>query len=342
MIPLITFPGATKDNEFDQVEIWVNGKKLKGWAGLNFKTEIDACAAGFSFDVPFDPDRQMPFKRFGYESVEIKYRGKTLTKGTAEVLSYGSAPENRSVNIQCRSKAARLLEDQIEPPFQFKAMTLQQIADQIAPGLVDVEDDSAPIPWSTAEAGQTQYEFLTKIASPRGLWAMPGLDGKLVFRKLPVSGKADLVIKPRKGPIGDISYGADGTQRYSKVIASGSGNGIGRKEEVSDPEISSEKRGVLYVKPEQQSADLRGAANKALRTTMIESESCSCNISGWEFNRTLFLAGILVEIEWPDAGIDIPRRFRVAQADLKIDDSSGKSGSLEFKPPEAYLEAGTD
>lgn len=332
-IEFLKFGSGAKKAE---VELVVNGRKFKNWSGLNFKTELDACAAGFSFDVPYNPDNGKIFKLFGYETVEILYRGRTLTKGVAEVVSYGSAATNRAVNIQCRSKAGRLLDDNMEPPYQFRNMTFQQIAEQVSGGLAKTTTDTGQIPIATAESDQSKYEFLTKIAAPKGLWARPALDGTVEFISLKPDEKADLKIRPNSGPVGSIKFAADGTGRYSKYTAAGSSYGALRKNEVIDPEIPESKRGTKYIKPDQQSSDMLGAAKREMRAAMIDSFSCSLDVDGWEFDGTLWLAGLMIEIEWPDVGIDVPRKFRVSQADLKYDSGSGKTTSLGLSLPEAY------
>lgn len=319
-----------------EVQLVVNGKKFRNWSGLNFKTELDACASGFSFDVPYNPDSERIFKLFGYETVKILYRGRELSQGVAEVVSYGSAANNRSVNIQCRSRAGRLLDDNMEPPYQFQNMTFQQIAEQVSGGLAKTTTDTGRIPIASAESDQSKYEFLTKIAAPKGLWARPALDGTVEFISLKPDEKADLKIRPNTGPIASIKFAADGTGRYSKYVATGSNYGALRNNSVNDPDIPESKRGAKYVKPEQQSTDMLGAAKREMRSAMIDSFSCSFDADGWEFDGTLWLAGLMVEIEWPDVGIDVPTKFRVSQADLKYDSGSGKTASIGLSLPEAY------
>lgn len=326
------------------------GVTLSGWSGLQINRGIDQGADGFAFTVPYSPTPEN-LRRFDpYRSLRavIKEGGDKIIEGYMEQLGFRLASEQSTLEIQGRGRAAPVIDMSAGPPFEFDGTMFNSIADTIAtgvegrsgppgPGQFDVRaDPDFAVQSASIEPGQTVYDFLSKLASSHGLYALPQPDGTLLFSRLSSYRAAVATILEGESPLISISTNHDITHRFYLYTAVQSRDGNSRSASVEDPGVDNRIRGGTVVEPEQESAELIDAARFARSQALASSYSATAEVTGWRHDGQLWNPGDIVDVQAPSARIMHLSRLVIKSVTMQLDENGGEVTRLDLALPELY------
>lgn len=310
---------------------------LNTFQGLRINFSVDSASSGFSFSCPFYPDKPLSnlFKPFGNENVTIKYKGKELLAGKAELITPGYDTNGSFVNVQGRSKTGVFVDSDAGKPYFRKNLTFNQIVKSYS-DIVKAEPDTQRFPIVQHEPGTSIYEFFTKIAAGQGLWAIPQRDGSLIYKKI-------LSTDPIQASLGDgsqnvmsIKSSYDVTKLFNTYVAIKSSSGNSAKEFVTEELVREESRGGKFYKPDQENASLKSVAERARSQALIDGIALSIQLAGWEWDDKLWQPGMMIEVHSPLNMIYKKSKFCIKTVELALDDSNGEMTTLALTLPNAF------
>jgi prophage tail gpP-like protein len=335
--------------------------KLTGWQGLQVTRGIDQAANGFAFSMPWEPERIIGEGQKA-KDVFVPYRGDRVVVRLGDEPVIDAFVEDYAVNyasgrskmkLQGRSTTARLVDSSVHT-FQFsKDSSFESIANDVARGPKDpnitaesgfvtiTANPNPTIPTeSSAEPGQSIFDFLSGLAAAQGLYAIPRVNAKgegfLEFTQLdstraPV---ADLI--EGVAPLQTLDTKHDMTKRFSKHIAIEEKDGESSFAEAQDDDVQPWIRWWNVDQPQQASSDLDRAARHMLSRSLIDSYTASATVTGWEHAGRIWSAGDIVRVHAPRAMVYNPTRMIIQRATLQFDSRGGKQTRLDLSLPEVY------
>jgi prophage tail gpP-like protein len=172
--------------------IKLNNKKFSGFSSYTINLKFNAIASSFSFEAKAEFIKEL--LQYPRCEIEDPVHGKLIT-GVILAPRLRSSPEPQATSVSGYSITG-VLEDCSIPislfPLQSDKLNLSQITEKILNPfgigfVVDrskIPDAFAPIEKSTAEPGQSVKEYLTKLASQRGIILTSNRFGNLVYTKI--------------------------------------------------------------------------------------------------------------------------------------------------------------
>ena len=329
------------------------GVELDRWSGLQINRSIDQGADGFAFSVPYSPTPENLERFDPYRSLRavIKESGEQVIEGYMEQLGYSYETAGATLEIQGRSRVAPIIDMSAGPPFEFQNTTFKSIVNTIAtgvegrygapsPGQFSVQaqsgDPDFPVTSASIDPGQTVYEFLSKLASAHGLYAIPRRSGGLVFGTLDSRRRAVATLIEGESPVNRIRTNHDLTQRFYRYTAIQSRDGESSSASVEDTGVDNRIRGGTVVEPEQESADLSEAARFARARALVKSYSASAEVTGWRHDGELWEPGDIIEVQAPSVRIMNLSRLVIRRVTMQLDENGGEMTRLDLALPELY------
>lgn len=314
------------------LKIYINQEEFTEFNGLRLSYAIDSGCAAFSFDTIFYPSKGLSnyIKPFGNEFVTIEYNNKEIFEGYIEKITTGYSNSGSNINIQGRSRSAILLDTQISGG-QSRSSTLVGLSQNFGyAGLVTANPNET---YSLFEYdnGDNAFDILTKYASQKGLWAIPKFDGTLSFVKIEKLTNTGISIEDGNQNVLSITASYDVTKRFSEYIGYKKGNNPNR---IDDKGVIN--RGKKYLRGNDIVSDLSQVAKLGRSKSIADSMNFSVVLSTWEWNKSLFQPGILIEITSPMNLIYKKSKFCVKQVDYTYDINSGFITELQLALPSVY------
>jgi prophage tail gpP-like protein len=314
------------------LKIYIDGKEFSEFNGLRLSYAIDSGCAAFSFDTILYPSKGLSnkIKPFGNELIIIKYNYDTIFIGNIEKITTGYSNSGSNINIQGRSRSAILLDTQISGS-QIRNATLVGLSENLGyPNLVTANPNEQ-YPLFDYDSGDNAFDILTKYASQKGLWAIPKFNGTLSFVKIEKLTDTGISIEDGNQNVLSITASYDVTKRFSEYI--------GFKKDKTPVKIEDktvEDRGKKYFRGNDIVSDLSQVAKLGRSKSISESMNFSVILSTWEWNKSLFQPGILIEITSPMNLIYKKSKFCVKQVDYTYDINSGFITELQLALPSVY------
>jgi prophage tail gpP-like protein len=314
------------------LKIYIDGKEFVEFNGLRLSYAIDSGCAAFSFDTILYPSKGLSnkIKPFGNELIIIKYNYNTIFIGNIEKITTGYSNSGSNINIQGRSRSAILLDTQI-PAGQAQNTTLVGLSQNLGYYNLVTANPNEQYPLFDYDYGDNAFDILTKYASQKGLWAIPKFDGTLSFVKIENLTDTGISIEDGNQNVLSITASYDVTKRFSEYI--------GFKKDKTPLKIEDKTvidRGKKYFRGNDIVSDLRQVAKLGRSKSISESMNFSVILSTWEWNKSLFQPGILIEITSPMNLIYKKSKFCVKQVDYTYDINSGFITELQLALPSVY------
>lgn len=318
--------------EKSPINMYVNGKEFTQFNSLRISYSIDSACSAFSFDTIFYPSKgtSNTIKPFGYESVKILYNNKTIFNGYIEKITTGYSNNGSNLNIQGRSLGGILVDSDIKKSY-YQTTTLTNLAQLNGFLFLEVNPDER-FQAVNIDEGENFFGIISKYASQKGLFAIPKLDGGLLFKKINRLTDTGFKIEDGSQNVLGISANFDITKRFFEYI------GIKRNvspKSIFDSSIST-KRGLRYYRGDDLSGNTEEIAKKARSRMISESFTLAVSLSTWTLNDELLLPGILCKIKSPMNMIYNSESFVIKQIDYTYDINNGYLAEIQFTLPEAY------
>lgn len=192
------------------IEVHIDGRAIKLYNEVSINLKFDAIASTFSLKCYFNPDLaadKTTFKPFSYRTITIKYGGVLVLTGTVLSHTFGSAgdPPKQWVTISGYSITGILGDSSLgiyktaegRTDYQYKGMTLQQIAEQLCGRfplkvIVDKEllqDDNFTTPFPELNINPATFigDFLNDLCSHKNVVLSHNQYGNVVLTRARVS-----------------------------------------------------------------------------------------------------------------------------------------------------------
>lgn len=314
------------------LKIYINNNEFSEFNGLRLSYAIDSGCAAFSFDTIFYPSKGLSnnIKPFGNEIIIIKYNDKEIFNGYIEKITTGYSNSGSNINIQGRSRSAILLDTQIKGG-QSRSSTLVGLSQNFGYANLVTANPNETYPLFDYDSGDNAFDILTKYASQKGLWAIPKFDGTLSFVKIEKLTNTGISIEDGNQNVLSITASYDVTKRFSEYI--------GFKKGVNPTIIQDNgviNRGKKYLRGNDIVSDLTQVAKLGRSKSIADSMNFSVILSTWEWNKSLFQPGILIDITSPMNLIYKKSKFCVKQVDYTYDINSGFITELQLALPSVY------
>lgn len=314
------------------LKMLVNNKEFTEFNSLRISYSIDSACSAFSFNTIFYPSKgtSNTIKPFGLEEISIKYNNNDIFNGYIEKITTGYSNDGSNLNVQGRSKGGILVDSDIKKA-SYNTTTIVNLAQLNGFTFVDVDPNENFISLDIDE-GENMFGFLSKLASQKGMFAIPKLDGGLLFKKINNLTNTSIKIKDGDQNVLGISANYDITKRFYQYI------GIKKNttpKTVIDNSIPF-SRGLKYIRGDDNSSNTLEIAKKAKSKMIAESFTLAVSLSTWTLNKELLQPGLLVNVTSPMNMIYTESSFVIKQIDYTYDISNGYIAEIQLTLPEAY------
>ena len=343
IIPTFSNQSSSKIvTETGDLQIEVNGVIYQGWSGITIDFSLDQIANTFSFSVAYDAIEtdSFPFKKFGYESLRIFYKGKLKLTGTVIRLQIVSGDDSTAINIGGYSKTGILTKANLSPaqyPSKFDGQSMVQIATQICDsfGISVVVSDSAAeqanIIYDEIGIGKTEKiaGFLLKMAKDRSCVLSPTITGDLYIDRIIKGGNSVLdIIKPNN-PERKNTVVYDGDKLHSDYYLVSSGD------ETNDAETSvfrfpiKSNRPVVITQSETSEQNSSNKIENAAKKALADAYQFTSSVIGWEDKRgNMLKPGDVYTVKDPSLQIDSTERHIVKNISYTTAASGGRQAAF--------------
>jgi len=321
--------------ELGKISISVTGalERLEGWTGVSIVRGIDQASDAFSFTFPWEAteDNKALFVAYRTSRARISYDNELIVTGIMEKYAPTSSADGNTMTVEGRSESGVIMDISAkklsyeQTPFNTIASDLSPISVRAIPdGPVDIE----------IEPGETVWSVLSKLAAGINLYAFPQADGSLLFQQISKPATIGSIIEG-ESPVNSISTSMDLTKRFYRYTAVQTVDGQQAKAETIDTGVDSRLRDGQIIEPQQQ-ANVTDAANFARNRGIMDSYTCTVNVTGWTIDGTLWAPGMVVNVNYPSAMIYRDSELMVKRATLSLDETSGATTTLELTFPQVF------
>lgn len=227
-------PNGTRDrpqqidaNGVNEAALILNGERFRFWESVTLVRTIDAVDA-IEFSAPFDPTvpaQREAFRPFTYPGVEFTVGGVRMFNGTAVNMTAEVSADSKTVVVGGYSLPGVLSDCMLPaaayPQNEFENQTLEDIARSIASHYGLSVKFEGPVGGAfdreAIDIGRKCMEFLSTLATQRGLVIGSDPDGALVFRQSKPVGRPVAILQEGVGPLVSVSPLFKPQQYYSHV-----------------------------------------------------------------------------------------------------------------------------
>lgn len=332
----------------ENVELFIDQQKIEQFSGFSLNLSIDQLGAGISFNSPFFPEikkyRDL-FRPRKYQDVEAYIGGNKVFKGTMDLVNPLSTNQSNSVNIQCRSKTAIIVDCTFEKsdfPVQFSNAKLDEIVNSVinkfgltsvfplGPGaLFELAGPKSPT--------ETIFSFLQNLARQRKFLMNQNAAGNLVFDT--ANSNNTPVANFKEGQQGvTVSDGKyDGTKMFSSFDVFGQERGkTNNHGRIVDPTMEGIIRPKSITANGTNSANIIDSATWAATAAIAAAINIPLSVEGWRRpDGELWAVNEIITLFAPSLMIYKPYNFLIKAATLS-DLPSAKTTALTLTIPGAY------
>jgi prophage tail gpP-like protein len=312
------------------LKIEIERKEFTEFNALRISYAIDSGCAAFSFDTIFNASKGLSnnIKPFGNEEIKIYYNNKNIFNGKIEKITSGYSNSGSNINIQGRSNSAILLDTQVDGG-HLSNSTLNSLSTKFGYGdlLIAPTEQYSVFDWDN---GDNAFDILSKYASQKGYWAIPNFNGKLEFIKIDKLTNANISMQDGDENVLSITASYDTTKRFNEYV------GIKKDKKTIIKDNSISNRGKKFFRANDIVSDLEQVAKLGRSKSISDSMNFSVILSTWEWEKKLFLPGILIYLTSPMNMIYKQSKFCIKQVDYTYDINGGYITELQLCLPSVF------
>ena len=346
------------------VAIQIGGRSFTGWDEVAIEMAIDQCADGFSLSAAYDPDRAdlaAAFRDGIYNTCTITIDGEAVLTGRVERIDAESNADDRTIKVQGRSLTAPLVDCGIDRYLQFQLFTLAGLCRLVCKPFgiaVRADYNTGDIEAATAEYGQTAFDFLNSVASPRNFFLNSSYKGELVITDATALLHLPVVAALIEGktPLLSVATENDGTKRFSVYkLATQYAGEPDRVGQAIDSSVPIYRPHLAMVGDINFAPDLPAAAAKkamaaeafadnpnasaarARTMAFASSFSARATVIGWKTpNGLRWHERQIVTLYAPGAMLSTEMRYVIAGIIFKLHPDTGERVEMRLVLPELY------
>ena len=275
----------------DEISIKIEGKVFSGWTASNIKRNINTVADAFTFSFPYDPDDlqlREKTRPYTYKKTELFIGGDLYISGQSVKWNPAIRTNATIKTIDSRTKAGHTIECMAQKTaLEFNNQTLAEIATEVMKPYGDnlkplfFDGDSDIFPKVRKEITDTDFSFLSGLASQKGFMITSSDDGSMAFIRANVSGKPVFRFIEGTTAFEHISASYDGTKRHSSYQAvTESAGEPGPSSSLDDPSIPV-YRPFVFSADDLEAGNLETALQWRRSKALADSTSISVTVTGW-------------------------------------------------------------
>ncbi len=331
----------------DEIIIRLDGKLFKGWTTANIQRNINTVADAFTFTLPYDyKDEQLRelTKSYSYKKCDLFIGGELYISAQTIKWSTGGRIGSVVKTIEARTKAGHTVECMAQKKaVEYKNQTLSQIATDILSSYGDdlkpqfFDGDSDKFTKVRKEVTDTDFGFLSGLASQKGFMITSSDDGNLAFIRAAVEGKPVFRFIEGVTPIEHISVSSDGTKRFSSMQAvTESAGKSGVNSTLTDNTIPV-YRPLVFSADDLEGGNLETSLKWRKSKALADSYKVSVTITGWRNeNNKLWRENMKGTIKAPSVDIFTESDYIISSVRLTKNESGGNISQLQMVIPQAY------
>jgi len=331
----------------DEITIRLDGILFKGWTAASIQRNINTVADAFTFSLPYDSnDEQLKqlTKPYSYKRCDLFIGGELYIAAQTVKWSTASRKNQTVKTIDARTKAGHTVECMAQKEaVEYKNQTLSQIATDI---MASYGDDLKPIFFAgdsdkftrvRKEITDTDFSFLSGLASQKGFMITSSDDGRFAFIRAAVNGLPVFRFIEGETAIEHISVSSDGSKRYSSMQAvTETAGGSGVSSALTDNSIPT-YRPLVFSADDLEAGNLETALKWRRSKALADSYSVSITVTGWrnEFNQ-LWRENMKGSVKAPSVDIFTESDYIISSVTLMKDENGGNVSILKMVIPQAY------
>jgi prophage tail gpP-like protein len=331
----------------DEIAIRIDGKVFRGWTASNIQRSIKTIADGFSFKFPTDKtNRELidKVRPYTFRKCDLFIGGELYIAGQAIKWNPTYSTNETTKTVDVRTKAGATIECMAQrSSLEFRNQTLAQIATAI---MQPYGDDLKPLFFNgdsdrftkvRKEITDTDFDFLSGLASQKGFLITSSDTGQLAFIRANVDGKPVARIIEGISAIEHMSATYDGQKRFSSYQAVTESAGTsGPSASINDPSISA-YRPFVFSADDLEAGNLDSALKWRRSKALADSSPVSITMTGWRNELgMLWRENQLITVLAPSIDIYTETAYIITGAKLDKNENGGNIGVLELSLPQAY------
>ena len=345
------YPERTITADFEtDITLIIGAKRFRGVTATTIERGMNSIADLFKVSVPFDPrDRSIvdALRPFGYQRATLLIGGEAYITAQIAKISFSATTGGNVASLECRTIPGDMIEcmsDLVAPEWSNNA--LLDIGDEIARRYsmrafsADIRINDAIFPYVTKEVTESDFSFLSRLASQKGFLLTSSADGDLLFTRAAVDDRPVAALQYGQFPVKQMTADYDGTKRHSRwygyaEVASGQpATSLYR-----DPSISSH-RPFAFQADESDADSIEAAVLWRAGKSIADATTTTVVLAGWRNpDGQLWAENMKVSLVAPEVGIFTESDYITQVVSLTKDDGGGDVAALNLVLPGAYNSA---
>ena len=255
-------------------------------------------------------------------------------------------PRMHSISVSGRSKTQDLVDCSITGPRFFRDRTILQISQKLAGEYgITVELQEVrlgKIAVFQAQAGETPYEAIERLARSQGLLVTDNQFGELVLTEAASLKSTDALVVGKNVISGGGSY--DASDRYSQIIVRGQVFGddsnygrslFGANQDELDSEVARRRALIVDLESIGNRGSIQDRARWEIATRAGKSATFSYTVRGWrQSDGSLWTPNQLVDVD--DSLIGLDTELLIVERTFSLDEQGGQITTMQLGPPDGY------
>ena len=331
----------------DEITIRLDGKLFKGWTAANISRNINTIADAFTFELPYDytnKELRELTKPYSYKKCDLFIGGELYIAGQTIKWTTANRKDQVIKTIDVRTKAGHTIECMAQKKAsEYLNQTLSQIAVDIMGSYGDdlkplfFNGDSDQFTKVRKEVTDTDFDFLSGLASQKGFMITSSDDGRFAFIRASTTGLPVFKFVEGDSFIEHISVSADGTKRFSSMQAVTETAGTsGTNSSLSDSSIET-YRPFVFSADDLEVGNLETALQWRRSKALADSYSVDVTVTGWRNNfGQLWRENMKGTLKAPSVDIFTESDYIISGVTLTKSESGGNVAILKLVIPQAY------
>lgn len=338
-IPPLT-PAANRNPNL--MSVILDGREIVPISGRIIRT-IDTVANAYKVAFPWshgdDLDLDARIRPYSYTPAVAMIGNDVIVTGVNYSVAT-SIGEGVTASIEGATPTADIVDSAMKPPLEFNRITLEDLITKLIEplGFKAVFEVETPGEFHrvTANAGESIYQFLSKLTKQRDAILSCDVDGNIVVTRAIESGVPVAMLEENATP-GVKGWGAvfDGRRRFNVYRAVGKSPKGAKEATVIDPAIPRSRFTTINT-DESTIGDIQASAQWARNKTLADTLTFNLTLEGWrdpsgELWRENTIVTVISNSMFLPDGFD----FLINRVEYVLGDS-GRSTILSLVPPTVY------
>jgi len=338
------------DLSTSRVALSIDGMDWYGWKSVQITLSMEQASGTFDLSLTerWAGSARRPIGPGAACRVSID--GETVIRGWVDDVSVSYDAQNHEVKVTGRDAAGDLVDCAVLPPFEYRNLTLAEIASRLAqPFSVSVSaeaDVGKPFDRFAVQPGETAWEAIERAARMRSVLAMSDGSGGLVLTQHGTGeAPAELVLGVNVlRANGNFSF----KERFSEYRALGQQEGsdaFGDAAEaaspsasVADPAVKRHRPTIIQGEGQGDRASLKKRAEWQKAVNAGRSKRATYVAQDWRANGKLWRPNKRVIVTDEYLNLDRETLF-IPRVVLNLSEA-GTTAEIEVAPPDAYKPEG--